>query len=130
PTEPLAATELPTNKLAIKNTVIRTRPTSTPKSNASRSPSISRLSERAFAVSNTVPATATTIDTGNSASLVLERSPSNQNVNDRIRVTSIIVVTKTITDDRKVVTITPPKNNLSGVPPAPPRAQSNTTQDE
>ena len=53
---PLAATELPTNKLATRKTTILTRPTSTPKSNASRSPSINKFNERAFSVSASAPA--------------------------------------------------------------------------
>jgi hypothetical protein len=69
-----------------------------------------------------------TIDKGNRVSLVLERSPSSQNVNERIRVTSIIVVTKTITDDRNVVTITPARINRSGVAPVRPRANRYTAK--
>src|ERR1051326_8801221 len=56
PTDPLAATELPTNKLATTNTTTRTRPTSTPRSNAPRSPSINKFNERAFSVSINAPA--------------------------------------------------------------------------
>src|ERR1041385_2641051 len=103
PTDPLAATELPTNKLATTKTMIRTRPTSTPRSNASRSPSINKFNERALSVNASAPAIATTIVTGNSALLAPDKSPSSQNVNDRILVASIITVTNTITDERNVV---------------------------
>src|SRR5215470_5520617 len=118
PTDPLAATELPTNKLATRKTTIRTRPTSTPRSKASLSPSINKFNERALSVSASAPAIATVIATGNSVLLAPDRSPSSQNVNERILVASIITVTKTITDDRKVVTITPASINRSGVAPA------------
>src|SRR4026209_1990710 len=107
PTDPLAATELPTSKLATKKTTILTRPTSTPRSNASRSPSINKFNERALSVNASAPAIAIVIVTGNNALLVPDRSPSSQKVNDRIRVASIKTVTKTITDERNVVTMTP-----------------------
>ena len=55
-----------------------------------------------------------------------ERSPSSQNVNERILVASIKVVTKTITDERNVVTITPASIKRSGVAPARPRASRYT----
>src|SRR5215211_4846954 len=126
PTDPLAATELPTNKLATTKTIIRTRPTSTPRSNASLSPSINKFNERALSVSATAPTIAAVIATGNSPLLVPDRSPSSQNVNDRILVASIITVTKTITDERKVVTITPASISRSGVAPARPRASRYT----
>src|SRR6185369_9801410 len=122
PTDPLAATELPTNKLATRNTTIRTRPTSTPRSKASRSPSINKFNDLALSVNASAPATAITIATGNSVLLAPDKSPSSQNVNDRILVASIKTVTKTITDERKVVTITPASINRSGVAPARPRA--------
>src|SRR6185503_4276752 len=90
PTDPLAATELPTNKLATTKTTILTRPTSTPRSNASLSPSINKFNERAFSVSASAPTIAIVIATGNSVLLVPDRSPRSQNVNDRILVASII----------------------------------------
>ncbi len=123
PTDPLAATELPTNKLATRKTRIRTRPTSTPRSKASRSPSINRFNERAWSVSASAPAIVITIVNGNRALLVPDRSPSNQNVNERIRVASIKTVTNTITEERNVVTITPASISRSGVAPARPRAK-------
>src|SRR6185369_14005656 len=122
PTDPLAATELPTNKLATTNTTTRTRPTSTPRSNASRSPSINKFNERACSVNATAPAIAITIVSGKSVLLAPDRSPSSQNVNERILVASIMTVTNTITEERNVVTITPASINRSGVAPARPRA--------
>src|SRR6185503_16481695 len=122
PIDPLAATELPTNKLATRKTTIRTRPTSTPRSNASRSPNINRFNDRAWSVSATAPAIAITIVTGKSVLLAPDRSPSSQNVNERILVASIITVTNTITEERNVVTITPASINRSGVAPVRPRA--------
>src|SRR6185503_5012573 len=122
PTDPLAATELPTSKLATTNTTTLTRPTSTPRSKASRSPSINKFSERALSVSASAPTIVIVIATGSSVLLVPERSPNSQNVNERILVASINVVTKTITDERKVVTITPASIKRSGVEPALPQA--------
>ena len=68
------------------------------------------------------PSTATTIAIVSKPGIAPDRSPNNQNVNDLIRVASIIVVIKTIADERKVVTMTPARINLSGEAPARPRA--------
>jgi hypothetical protein len=54
--------------------------------------------------------------------LAPERSPSSQKVKERIRVASIMVVIKTMADDRKVVTITPARISFSGDVPVRPRA--------
>ena len=55
--------------------------------------------------------------------VVPDRSPSNQKVKERMRVASIIVVIKTMADERNVVTITPARINLSGDAPVRPRAR-------
>ena len=49
-------------------------------------------------------------------------------MNERILVASIIVVTKTITEERNVVTITPASIKRSGVAPARPRASLYTAR--
>jgi hypothetical protein len=51
-----------------------------------------------------------------------DKSPSSQKVKERMRVASIKVVTKTMTEERNVVTMTPARINLSGDVPARPRA--------
>src|SRR6185503_13069197 len=115
PTDPLDATELPTSKLATLKTTNRTRETSTPRSNASRSPNINRFSERAWAANTMVPAIAIKSASHSNFAVVSDKSPSNQKVKDLIRVASINVVTKTIAEDRNVVTITPARMSRSGL---------------